>query len=214
MGHGNGRRQEDDATTSRTSRRLERALRRASDAPLRTGNEVSLLENGPATYEDWLGAIAGAERWVHLENYIFENDGVGRRFADALSSKAREGVPVRILYDWFGSADVPRSFWEEMRHAGAEVRAVSPPSLRRGARRFVRRDHRKLVGVDGSYASVGGICIADGWLERSSETGLPYRDTAVSFRGTAVAGCGLCRGGLEPLGGWLFGFLLQRLGLP
>jgi cardiolipin synthase A/B len=43
------------------------------------------------------------------------------------------------------------------------------------------------VGVDGLYASLGGICIADGWLERSSETGLIYRDTAANLRGPAVA---------------------------
>ncbi len=167
--------------------RFEQALRRASDAPRRMGNEITLLKNGPATYGDWLGNIAGAERWVHLENYIFQNDGTGRRVAAALAEKAREGVSVRVLYDWFGCSDVPRSFWMELRRAGAEVRAVNPPSLREGVRRFARRDHRKLVGVDGLYASVGGICIADGWLERSSETGLPYRDTAVAFRGPAVA---------------------------
>ena len=187
MSAGRSSTSQSDTVPTASSERLERAIRRASDAPLRAGNELRLLENGPATYEDWLAAIAGAKRWVHLENYIFENDGVGRRFADALSSKAREGVPVRVLYDWFGSADVPRSFWDGLREAGAEVRAVNPPSLRRGVRSFMRRDHRKLVGVDGSYASVGGVCIADGWLERSSETGLPYRDTAVAVRGPAVA---------------------------
>ena len=47
--------------------RLDRALARASDAPLREGNRLELLRNGPDTYEDWLAAISGAERWVHLE---------------------------------------------------------------------------------------------------------------------------------------------------
>jgi cardiolipin synthase len=41
--------------------------------------------------------------------------------------------------------------------------------------------------VDGEYASTGGVCIADGWLVTSPETGLPYRDTAVSIQGPAVA---------------------------
>ncbi len=49
------------------------------------------------------------------------------------------------------------------------------------------RDHRKLLTVDGRYASTGGVCIADGWLECSAETGLPYRDTAVGVCGLAVA---------------------------
>jgi cardiolipin synthase len=169
--------------------RFERAMWRTSDAPLRHGNEIGLLKNGPAAFEDWLAAIGGARRWVHLENYIFADDSVGQRFAHALSEKAREGVPVRVLYDWFGCTDVwvPNSFWRKLRSAGVEVRVVNPPSLYREPRRFLARDHRKLVGVDGSYASVGGICIADGWLERSSETGLIYRDTAAKVRGPAVA---------------------------
>jgi cardiolipin synthase A/B len=67
-----------------------------------------------------------------------------------------------------------------------EVRAVNPPASGPplGA---IRRDHRKLLAVDGEYASTGGVCISDGWMVRSQETGLPYRDTAVSLRGPAVA---------------------------
>src|ERR687890_467336 len=166
--------------------RLERVLARASDAPLREGNRLELLKNGPKTYDDWLLAISRAKRWIHLDNYIFQNDVTGNRFAEALSAKAAEGVRVRVLHDWFGSMDVPREFWRELRHAGVEVRAVNPPTL--GAPLgVIRRDHRKLVAVDGEYASTGGVCISDGWLVTSPETGLAYRDTAVSVRGPAVA---------------------------
>ena len=174
---------------------------RTSDAPLRQGNEIGLLKNGPATYEDWLVAIGGARRWVHLENYIFAEN-VGRQFADALCEKATEGVPVRVIYDWYGCTDVwvSNSFWRKLRRAGVEVRVANPPSLSREIRRFVARDHRKVVGVDGSYASVGGICIADGWLERSSETGLIYRDTAANLRGRRGRRARL-RGDVGPLRG-------------
>jgi cardiolipin synthase A/B len=166
--------------------RLEKALARASDAPLRRGNRLTLLQNGPRTYDDWLEAISRAERWIHLDNYIFENDATGKRFARALAGKAAEGVKVRVLHDWFGCMDVPRSFWRELRDASVEVRAVNPPTL--GAPLgVIRRDHRKLLAVDGEYASTGGVCISDGWLVTSPETGLAYRDTAVSIRGPAVA---------------------------
>jgi cardiolipin synthase len=166
--------------------RLEGILGRVSDAPLRRGNRIALLKNGPDTYDDWLAAIAGAERWIHLDNYIIANDEIGNKFADALSAKAREGVRVRVLHDWFGCMDVPRSFWNGMREAGVEVKAVNPPASGPplGA---IRRDHRKLLVVDGEYASTGGVCIADGWMVRSPDTGLPYRDTAVSVRGPVVA---------------------------
>jgi cardiolipin synthase A/B len=166
--------------------RLEGILGRVSAAPLRDGNQIALLRNGPDTYEDWLAAIARAERWIHLDNYIFANDEIGNRFAEALSAKAAEGVRVRVLHDWFGCMDVPRSFWRSMREAGVQVKAVNPPASGPplGA---IRRDHRKLIVVDGEYASTGGVCIADGWMVRSKETGLPYRDTAVSVRGPVVS---------------------------
>src|SRR5829696_3799241 len=166
--------------------RLDRALARTSDAPLREGNGLELLKNGPHTYGDWVAAIASARRWVHLDNYIFQNDDTGQRFAGALAEKASAKVRVRVLYDWFGCMDVPRSFWRGFRDAGVEVRAVNPPTLGAplGA---IRRDHRKLLAVDGEYASTGGVCISDGWLVRSPETGLPYRDAAVGIRGPAVA---------------------------
>jgi cardiolipin synthase A/B len=166
--------------------RLEGILGRVSDAPLRENNRISLMKNGPDTYDDWLAAIARAKRWIHLDNYIIANDEVGNRFARALSAKAKEGVRVRVLHDWFGCMDVPRSFWRGMREAGVEVKAVNPPASGPplGA---IRRDHRKLLCVDGEYASTGGVCIADGWLVTSPDTGLPYRDTAVSVRGPVVA---------------------------
>jgi cardiolipin synthase A/B len=166
--------------------RLEGILGRVSDAPLRGDNEISLMKNGPDTYDEWLAAIGRAERWIHLDNYIIANDVVGNRFASALSAKAREGVRVRVLHDWFGCMNVPRSFWNGMREAGVEVKAVNPPASGPplGA---IRRDHRKLLAVDGEYASTGGVCIADGWLVTSPDTGLPYRDTAVSVRGPVVA---------------------------
>lgn len=170
----------------RRGERSDRALARVSDAPLREGNRLTLLKDGPNTYDDWIAEIARAERWVHLENYIFRADEVGHRFAEALCEKAAEGVRVRVLYDWFGCLDTPRAFWRRLRSAGVEVRAASPPLLGTPLG-VVRRDHRKLLAVDGRYASTGGVCISEGWLVTSPETGLPYRDTAVSVRGPAVA---------------------------
>src|SRR5262245_39530709 len=166
--------------------RLNRALTRVSGASLRRGNALVLLHDGPATYEDWLAAIGRARRWVHLENYIFKADGIGQRFAAALAERAAAGVQVRVIYDWFGSLDVPNAFWRQLRRAGVDVRCVNP--WWDGAPLDIfQRDHRKLLAVDGDYASIGGVCIADAWLATSPVTGLPYRDTAVRVTGPALA---------------------------
>ena len=165
---------------------IDRRLQRVTGAPLRTGNQLRLLQNGSETYDDWFAAMAQAKNWIHLENYIFQNDTIGKRFADALAERAAAGVAVRVLVDWFGSMDVPSSFWRSMRSARVDVRIVNPPRLSVPLKVF-QRDHRKVLAVDGIYASAGGVCIADQWLAQSPDTGLPYRDTAVSVRGPAVA---------------------------
>jgi cardiolipin synthase A/B len=162
------------------------ALDRVIGSPLRQGNEPALLRDGRETYGAWLTEIERARHWVHLENYIFLDDEVGRLFSATLRAVAARGVAVRVLVDWFGSAEVGRSFWEEMRSDGVDVRLVNPPRVTRPLK-ALQRDHRKFVGVDGRYASVGGLCIGEQWLERSVETGLPYRDTAIAVRGPVVA---------------------------
>ncbi len=201
-------------STGKGSRgRLDRALGRASDAPIRPGKRLTLLENGPETFDEWLEEIGRAEKWIHLELFQFEGDRTGRRFAEAITQKAREGVRVRVLYDWMGSFLVPRSFWQGLRRAGVEVRVVNPPTIG-SPLRVVQRDHRKLLAVDGLYASAGGVSVADLWLERSSETGLPYRDTSVGVRGPAVADLERAFAGVWNLSGGPSGAPLPREELP
>ena len=110
---------------------VDRALGRASDAPLREGNRLTLLKNGPETFEEWLEEIGRAEKWVHLELFQFEGGTIGRRFAEAFAQKAREGVHVRVLYDWVGSLLVPRSFWSGLRRAGWRCASSTPRPRRR-----------------------------------------------------------------------------------
>jgi cardiolipin synthase len=175
-----------DAAPPKIDGRLNSAVTRVSNAPLRAGNSLQLLRNGPETYDDWLRAIGQAQRWVHFENYIFKDDTIGQRFAEALLERASAGVQVRVLYDWFGSLDVSRSFWRNLRQGGVDVRVVNPIGF--GAPwEVVQRDHRKFLAVDGVYGSVGGVCVADPWLEHSPVTGLPYRDTAVNVTGPIIA---------------------------
>ena len=80
-----------------STRISDHALGRTSGAELREGNSLVLLRNGYATFADWLRAIRGAERWIHLENYIFFDGEIGRAFADALAERVEAGVTVRVL---------------------------------------------------------------------------------------------------------------------
>ena len=167
-------------------RMAERAMERASDAPQVRGNTARLLVDGSQAFPAWLDAIGRAQRYVHLENYIIRDDRTGRLFREALCDRARAGVKVRVLYDWIGCWATPRRFWKPFRDAGVEVRAFAPPSPT-DPLNFLRRDHRKVVAVDGDWASVSGMCIGDEWAG-DPEAGIsPWRDTGVEFRGPVAA---------------------------
>lgn len=167
-------------------RAAERAMERSSDSPQVRGNTARLLVDGDAAFPAWLNAIEEARDWIHFENYILRDDTTGRRFRDALCDRAREGVRVRVLYDWMGCWATPRRFFRPFRDAGVDARAFSPPRAVNPLG-FLRRDHRKVVAVDGRYASVGGMCIGDEWGGHP-EKGIPgWRDTGAEFRGPVSA---------------------------
>ena len=66
------------------------------------------------------------------------------------------------------------------------MRVINPPSVR-AALGWIRRDHRKLVTVDGRIAFISGLCIGEMW-EGYPDKGLePWRDTGVAITGPAVA---------------------------
>ncbi|HEY7612763.1 MAG TPA: phospholipase D-like domain-containing protein [Gemmatimonadales bacterium] len=161
------------------------AINRAAGGRPIPGNRVELLIDGPDTYAAMLDLIAQASRWIHFENYIIRSDAEGRRFAEALTARAREGLPVRLLYDAVGSMFTSRKFWRGLRGAGVEVRAFHRLRPLNIVTNF-SRDHRKLVVADGNSAVIGGLCIGCEWTGDGKAT-RPWRDTAVRVRGPAAA---------------------------
>jgi cardiolipin synthase len=163
------------------------AFSRASGAPLREHNLVRLLKDARENYPAWLEAIGTARRTIHFEMYIIHADEQGRLFADALIAKAREGVRVRLLYDWMGAlGKTPRAFWRRLRAGGVEVRCYNPPRFDRPLG-WLYRDHRKMIAIDGEVAFVTGLCVGRAWVGDPARRLDPWRDTGVEVRGPAVA---------------------------
>ena len=162
------------------------AINRAAGGRPVPGNHVQLLIDGPESYGAMLEAIAQASRWVHFENYIIRSDSAGWRFAELLARRARDGLHVRVLYDWFGSLGTSRGYWRYLRDAGVEVRAFHPPELVDIVFN-ISRNHRKLVVADGTRGILGGLCIGSEWTGESHRGGQPWRDTAVDVSGPAAA---------------------------
>jgi cardiolipin synthase len=178
-----------------------------TDSPLVLGNKLTLLENGPETYEAMLAALRGAEDSINLETYIFGDDEVGRVFADVLLERRAAGVEVNVIYDSVGGIGTPKAFFDRLRDGGVRVLEFNPVNPLTDPSKLLKlnnRDHRKILVVDGRVAFTGGINISDTYSSAPSgssgasasgssdstpektdiETG--WRDTHVRIEGPVV----------------------------
>ncbi len=174
-------------------------------SPLTTGNQVTLLQDGPATYQSMLTAISAARDHINMETYILDDDEVGRSFAQTLIAKQQQGVQVNLIHDSAGTFGTPPSFFKRLTDAGVRVLEYNPinPLLARKEWQLNQRDHRKLLIVDGTTAFLGGINISSVYSggsfgsaakvrQRSAVTAdsidtLAWRDTDLRLQGPVVA---------------------------
>lgn len=166
-------------------------------SPLTAGNDVKLLQDGPATYGAMFAAMRAAKDHIHMETFILDDDEVGQKFAQMLIDKQREGVQVRLIHDSVGTLGTPAAFFNRLIDSGVKVLEFNPvnPMAVRKDWRVNQRDHRKLLIVDGHTAFLGGINISSVYSGGSfghsangtTEATQPWRDTDLQLRGPVVA---------------------------
>jgi cardiolipin synthase len=149
------------------------------------GNRVTSLLNGDQVFPAMLAAIKSARRTIDFETYIYWSGQVGREFSDALAERARAGVQTHLMLDWVGAGKMDHAQLELMRRAGVEIVQYRP--LRwYDLDRLNKRDHRKLLIVDGAVGFTGGVGIADKWLGHAQDPD-HWRDSHFKVEGPVVA---------------------------
>ncbi len=128
---------------------------------LLAGNRVTPLRNGDEAYPAMLDAIERATASVTLSSFIFEADGIGRRFVDSLARAARRGVEVRVLVDGAGARYGRPAIHRVLRQAGVPAARFLPMTIGRGLAFNNLRNHRKILIVDGRIGFTGGMNIRD-----------------------------------------------------
>ena len=149
------------------------------------GNQVRALQNGDEIFPEMLLAIRSAHCSVTFETFIYWAGEVGEAFSEALSERARAGIPVRVIIDWFGSSKMDQPLLDGMRDAGVRLHRYRPLNWY-NLGRMNNRTHRKLLVVDGRIGFTGGVGIADQW---TGDAGDPehWRDSHFRIEGPAVA---------------------------
>ncbi|MBA2114948.1 cardiolipin synthase [Bremerella alba] len=160
-------------------------LERLADFPYTHSNSIQLLVNGEATFDAIYEMMSAATEYILFQTYIFRDDGVGKRFSELLTRKAKEGVAVYFLYDEIGSYQLTHKFLHELREAGIKVRAFHTTRGKGNRFQLNFRNHRKIVVIDGKVAAVGGINFGDEYLGLSKRFGA-WRDTHLRIHGPAA----------------------------
>ena len=141
-------------------------------------NKVEWLFEARQAYDSMLAAIETAETSIWLETFIFAFDPIGKQFMEALESKAREGVEVKVLVDRFGSFSLSRKFINKARGNNVDFLFFKTVRLVQGLVKPGFRNHRKILVIDQKFAYTGSLNITSDHLS--------WNDIHMRIEGTSV----------------------------
>jgi cardiolipin synthase len=156
----------------------------ATGAWLSPGNRIEVTQNGDGTFPRLWEDLRAAQRSITLQLYY----GAPGRMADTLTGilreRAKAGVRVFVLYDAFGTVDIPAAHRDALRAAGIVVEPFRP--IRLSTLHLAQnRSHVRGIVIDGRVGWTGGFGIDDKWLGDGRSNG-SWRETNVRFEGPAV----------------------------
>jgi cardiolipin synthase len=156
--------------------------------PITENNKVKLLNGGKEKFDDLFRIIETAKHHIHLEYFNFRNDSIAGLLFSLLANKAKQGVEIRAVYDAFGnrSNNMPlnKKHLDTIRKNGIQIFPFDPlyfPFFNH----ICHRDHRKIAIIDGKTAYIGGINIADYYIDGLPKIG-EWRDMHARIEGNAV----------------------------
>ncbi|MDB5238049.1 MAG: cls [Candidatus Kaiserbacteria bacterium] len=156
------------------------ALSGLVDAPIHTGGDVRILNNGDEFIPALIASIQNAKSTIDLSVYIWNNGKYSDQLTQSLIDAAQRGVAVRILVDAQGS-NISAEEIEKLQKVGARVETFR--SLSFGTfQRYHRRTHRRAIVIDGNDAYTGGMAVADYWLGDGRTQG-SWRDMMFEVHG-------------------------------
>jgi len=151
---------------------------------LTAGNSLAAFHNGDQAYPAMLEAIASARHSIHLSTYIFDGDGTGKSFVEALSAAAARGVEVRVIVDGLGEKYSRPTARKLLQGSAVEIASFLP--MRQGGHLNLR-NHRKILIIDGKAGFSGGMNIGGRHMVGRPETSSPVVDMHFKVEGPVVS---------------------------
>ena len=170
---------------SDTNKQIIKLAHSLCGMPLYTNNDITIYNNGKDKFEQLKADLQNAKSSINIQYYIFNNDKLGTEIADILSKKAQEGIKVRVIYDHVGSFNVNNSFFKRLRQCGVDAQPFFRVTFPQLANRINWRNHRKIIIIDGEIGYIGGMNIADRYIDGPSPN-KKWRDTHIRVTGNIV----------------------------
>lgn len=148
------------------------------------GNSITTYTAFGPMFDDMLTDIKAAKHHAYLQFFKVEPDVVGQRLGNLLTTRAADGLEMRLMYDdlvchsW-------RWYYRTLERQGVATAGFGRVHIPFITRRGYYRNHRKTVIIDGRVAYVGGMNIADRYNQGLSWG--RWRDTMVRIEGPAAA---------------------------
>lgn len=143
------------------------------------------FENGADFFKCAQNEIENAEKRVFIEFFIISRGEIFNGFLKSVTKAVENGAEVKIILDGAGSAfRLKKRDYKALKDAGAEVKVFNR-LLPLPSAELNRRDHRKIVAVDGRVAFTGGVNLADEYANISSPYGY-WKDTGIALYGSCA----------------------------
>lgn len=144
-------------------------------------SDIKLFSNGEGFFASMCEDMANAQRFIHHQYFIWERDELTRKMTDIMLDRLKNGVEVRIVYDWMGSLPFKKDEMKELKAAGAvifeDMKHLDSVNY---------RNHRKITVIDGDIGYNGGFNIGQEYIDGGK--GYPsWRDSGLRYTGPGVA---------------------------
>jgi cardiolipin synthase len=154
------------------------SLNLARPLPVR---DIQLYSNGQSFFDAMCADMEKAQRFIHHQYFIWENDELTARIKDIMLDRLANGVEVRIVYDWMGSLRFKKNEMADLKAAGALIHADTKhlDSLN-------YRNHRKITVIDAEIGYNGGFNIGQEYIDGGNAYP-SWRDSGLRYTGPGVA---------------------------
>lgn len=150
--------------------------------PVWTNTEAHYFRLGEEMFASMWEELARAHKFIFLEYFIIEEGVMWDTILDILKRKAQQGLDVRVLYDDVGSiTTLPPSYDRYLATLG--IRAVRFNRFVPTLNTYLNyRNHRKMMIIDGNVGYMGGINLADEYINEKVRFG-HWKDMGIMLRG-------------------------------